>query len=150
MSDALKYGNRNVPKMIREWDAHRQACRAEGTPLIQSTLDAMEEHIDFAYRALPATDARADALREAALDALASLDMARDKLTALIDKPAPDAREARQAAAQLLLDMLHMKNGAHEGVTKDDAQAMWEAASTREGYAAVDAFLRSIIGEAKP
>ena len=44
---------------------------------------------------------------------------------------------------------LHMRNGAHEGVTKDDAQAMWEAASTRGGYAAVDAFLRSIIGEAR-
>lgn len=61
-----KYGNRNVPKMISQWDAHRQACRAEGTPLIQATLDAMEEHIDFAYRAIPATDAREKALREAA------------------------------------------------------------------------------------
>lgn len=27
-----KYGNRNVPKMIREWDALRQLIRAEGTP----------------------------------------------------------------------------------------------------------------------
>lgn len=60
-----------------------------------------------------------------------------------------DAAQAREAAARLLLDMLHMRNGAHEGVSKEDAQAMWEAASTRQGYAAVDAFLRSIIGETR-
>ena len=60
-----------------------------------------------------------------------------------------DAAQAREAAARLLLDMLHMRNGAHEGVSKEDAQKMWDAASTREGYAAVDAFLRSIIGEAR-
>ena len=49
--DAAKYGRRNVQKMIRQWDAHRAACRAEGTQAIQDTLDAMEEHIDYAYRA---------------------------------------------------------------------------------------------------
>lgn len=49
--DAAKYGRRNVQKMIRQWDAHRTACRAEGTQAIQDTLDAMEEHIDYAYRA---------------------------------------------------------------------------------------------------
>lgn len=61
-----------------------------------------------------------------------------------------DAAQAREAAARLLLDMLYMQNGAHEGVSKEDAQKMWDAASTRDGYAAVDAFLRSIIGEARP
>ena len=49
MTDA-KYGRRNVPKMIREWDALRAAIRAEGTPLIQDALDQVEEHIDYAYR----------------------------------------------------------------------------------------------------
>lgn len=61
-----------------------------------------------------------------------------------------DAAQAREAAARLLLDMLYMQNGAHEGVSKEDAQKMWDAASTRDGYAAVDAFLRSIIGEPRP
>lgn len=47
----LKYGRRNVAKMIREWDALRQAIRGEGTPAIQTALDQVEEHIDYAYRA---------------------------------------------------------------------------------------------------
>ena len=53
MSD-LRYGNRNVAKMIRQIDALRQSIRAEGTPDIQTAWDAVEQHIDFAYRALPA------------------------------------------------------------------------------------------------
>jgi hypothetical protein len=46
-----KYGQRNVAKMIREWDALRKAIRAEGTPAIQDALDKIEPHIDYAYRA---------------------------------------------------------------------------------------------------
>ena len=53
MSD-LRYGKRNVAKMIRQVEALRQLIRAEGTPDIQTAWDAVEEHIDFAYRALPA------------------------------------------------------------------------------------------------
>ena len=66
MSD-LRYGKRNVAKMIRQVEALRQLIRAEGTPDIQTAWDAVEEHIDFAYRALPAVqpDAREVALREA-------------------------------------------------------------------------------------
>jgi hypothetical protein len=45
-----KYGNRNVPKMIREWRALADLCRAEGTPAIQDALDKVEQHIDYAYR----------------------------------------------------------------------------------------------------
>jgi hypothetical protein len=45
-----KYGRRNVPKMIREWDELRSAIRAQGTPLIQDALDKVEQHIDYAYR----------------------------------------------------------------------------------------------------
>lgn len=45
-----KYGNRNVPKMIRQIDELRKAIRAEGTPALQEAWDAVEEHIDFAYR----------------------------------------------------------------------------------------------------
>ena len=59
------------------------------------------------------------------------------------------AAQAREAAARLLLDMLNMRNGAHEGVSKKDVQKMWDAAGGRHGFAAVDAFLRSIIKEAR-
>ena len=47
---SAKCGNRNVPKMIRQIDDLRKAIRAEGTPAIQSAWDAVEEHIDYAYR----------------------------------------------------------------------------------------------------
>jgi hypothetical protein len=45
-----RYGNRNVPKMIREWRALADLCRKEGTPAIQDALDKVEQHIDYAYR----------------------------------------------------------------------------------------------------
>ncbi|MDZ7905197.1 MAG: hypothetical protein U5N55_05045 [Cypionkella sp.] len=48
--NAAKYGNRNVPKMIRQVDALRHAIAAEGSPAIQAAWDAVEEHIDYAYR----------------------------------------------------------------------------------------------------
>jgi hypothetical protein len=52
MSDPTrKYGNRNVPKMYREWRALANLCRAEGTPAIQDALDKVEQHIDYAYGA---------------------------------------------------------------------------------------------------
>jgi len=46
-----RYGNRNVPKMIREIDTLRAAIRAEGTPAIQDAWDKVEQHIDYAYGA---------------------------------------------------------------------------------------------------
>lgn len=46
-----KYGNRNVSKMLRQINTLCAAIRAEGTPAIQSAWDAVEEHIDYAYRA---------------------------------------------------------------------------------------------------
>jgi len=46
-----KYGNRKVPKMIREWRALADLCRQEGTPAIQDALDKVEQHIDYAYGA---------------------------------------------------------------------------------------------------
>lgn len=46
----MKYGQRNVAKMIREMEVLRQAIRAEGTPAIQAAWDKVEEHIDYAYR----------------------------------------------------------------------------------------------------
>lgn len=50
MTAPAKYGRRNVPKMIAQIDALRHAIRAEGTPAIQAAWDAVEEHIDYAYR----------------------------------------------------------------------------------------------------
>lgn len=45
-----RYGTRRVPKLYAEWGQHREACRAEGTPAIQETLDKIEEWIDFAFQ----------------------------------------------------------------------------------------------------
>lgn len=64
MSAPAKYGTRNVPKMIRQVEVLRQAIAAEGTPAIQDAWDAVEEHIDYAYRA-DATAALAQIEREA-------------------------------------------------------------------------------------
>ena len=50
MTAPAKYGNRNIPKMIRQIDELRRAIRSEGTPAIQEAWDKVEEHIDFAYR----------------------------------------------------------------------------------------------------
>lgn len=47
--DAQKYGRSNVAKMIKEVDQHRKMVRAEGTPAVQESWDAIEEHIDYAY-----------------------------------------------------------------------------------------------------
>ena len=46
-----RYGNRNVPKMIRQVDTLRQLIRAKGVPEIQAAWDDIEPHIDYAYRA---------------------------------------------------------------------------------------------------
>lgn len=45
-----KYGRRNVAGMLKEIGILRMAIRAEGTPMIQQAWDAVEEHIDYAYR----------------------------------------------------------------------------------------------------
>ena len=45
------YGTRDVAGMIRQVDELRRAIRQEGTPTIQAAWDAVEEHIDYAYRA---------------------------------------------------------------------------------------------------
>lgn len=49
--DPARYGRRKVTRMYAEIDALRKAIRAEGTPAIQDAWDAVEEHIDYAYRA---------------------------------------------------------------------------------------------------
>ena len=53
MTDKAKYGRRNVPKMLAEWNALRAACRGHGTPDIQDALDQCEEWIDFAFASQP-------------------------------------------------------------------------------------------------
>ena len=49
----VKYGMRNIAKMIHEIDVLRKAIRSEGTPLIQDAWDRVEQHIDFAYARQP-------------------------------------------------------------------------------------------------
>lgn len=50
MTGTVRYGRRKAPAIIAQFNALRQAIRAEGTPGIQSALDAVEEHIDAAYQ----------------------------------------------------------------------------------------------------
>ena len=45
-----RYGNRNIAKMYAQIQKLREAIRREGTPEIQDAWDAVEEHIDYAYR----------------------------------------------------------------------------------------------------
>ena len=40
-----------IAKRRDEINELRRACRGEGSPRIQAAWDAVEEHIDFAYRA---------------------------------------------------------------------------------------------------
>jgi hypothetical protein len=54
------------------------------------------------------------------------------------------AAVARRDAASLLWDMLYMQNGADDGMTRDEVQAIWDAAKDQTGYAAVNAFLAAI------
>lgn len=69
-----KYGRRNVPKMIAQIGALRQAIRAEGTPAVQAAWDAVEEHIDYAYRAgIPAQQSGYGAGQQDAQSAFAVL-----------------------------------------------------------------------------
>ena len=60
---------------------------------------------------------------------------------------APAQEGARKEAAQLLHDMLHMKNGAHEGLNREDVHKLWDATKEEQGFAAVVAFLTAVIGE---
>jgi hypothetical protein len=46
----LKYGNRNVPKMIRDWSAFQDLVRSQGSPEIQEAFDKLATHVDYAYR----------------------------------------------------------------------------------------------------
>jgi hypothetical protein len=47
-----KYGWRNIVKMYAEINVLRKAIRSEGSPAVQAAWDAVEEHIDYAYRHL--------------------------------------------------------------------------------------------------
>jgi hypothetical protein len=57
-----KYGNRNVVKMRDEINALRAAIRAQGDQAVQAAWNAVEEHIDFAYRNMEGVECPADDL----------------------------------------------------------------------------------------
>jgi hypothetical protein len=106
-----RYGQRNVAKMIREWDALRKAIRAEGTPAIQDALDKIEPHIDYAYRAgdvwlaarAEAAEARVKELEARRAPEVAALVeallRARDWIHAGGDRPGPILRQIDAAIA---------------------------------------------------
>jgi hypothetical protein len=99
MSEPERYGNRKMPKIISEWRALADACRAEGTPAIQAALDRVEPVIDAAFqgdaalraaRALGAWCVQNVAHNDEMADLLHSLDRA-------LGNPPPDLK-ARLAA----------------------------------------------------
>lgn len=68
------------------------------------------------------------------------------------DSRQPMADEAgikRRLAAQTLWDMLCMENGAHEGMTPDEIQALWGAVIDKRGFVAVAMFLSALKGGAE-
>ena len=126
-----------------------------------------EQHPEWtrdAIRALPAIDPaqiravseadmiaiRNDTLREAAGMYDEDSNIAQTIL-ALIDQPALSANPVDDKigadpvanAAQVLLDVLYMKNGTAYGVTKERAQAIWDAGHGASGFSAVVSVLRA-------
>lgn len=59
-----------------------------------------------------------------------------------------DANQRRADAATLLLDMLYMRNGAHEGLDRDAVEKMWNAVREDDGFPSVVQFL-SVIAAAQ-
>lgn len=56
-------------------------------------------------------------------------------------------RVKRQEAAQLLLDMLYKRNGAHDDLSQQEVEDMWRDVNDREGFVAVNAFLSALLPE---
>ena len=53
MGEPQKYGQRNVPKMIRQVEQLGQLILEQGTPEIQDAWGDVVQHIDYAYRHIP-------------------------------------------------------------------------------------------------
>lgn len=50
-TDNPRYGRRRIDRMLAEWNAHRAAVASGDIERIQTTFDACEEWIDFAFGA---------------------------------------------------------------------------------------------------
>lgn len=90
-----------------------------------------------------------------AAEAAAQADYTARIHAALIPRPAEpaqaaqvDANQRRADAATLLLDMLYMRNGAHEGLDRDAVEKMWNAVREDDGFPSVVQFL-SVIAAAQ-
>ena len=59
-----------------------------------------------------------------------------------------DANQRRADAATLLLDMLYMRNRAHQGLSRDAVEKIWKVTHDEDGFQAVVRFL-SIIAAAQ-
>lgn len=82
--------------------------------------------------------------------AAAQADYAARIRSALTATPAQDvAGLVRRRAAQTLWDMLHMENGAHEGMTHEEVNGLWNSVKDEDGFSAVTTFLARMM-EASP
>jgi hypothetical protein len=63
-----------------------------------------------------------------------------------------DWEQRRADAANLLLDMLYMRNGAHEGMSRDVVEKLWKAVHADDGFPSVVQFLSAVAAaqEGKP
>lgn len=84
----------------------------------------------------------------AMLEALAA-DLVAQKARADAAEAVVTASEKRRQAAQLLWDVLEMTNGAHDGMSRDEVEALWDAVRKQSGFGAVTAFLDALRGEGR-
>jgi len=52
--------------------------------------------------------------------------------------------QERKAAATLLLDMLHMRNGRHEGMDDKQVNRLWRSVMDDDGFPSVVSFLVAV------
>lgn len=129
-----RFGNRRIPKMLAQVNAHRAAVAAEGTPLIQDTWDKIEEHIDFAY-AKNAAPAVPDDVADLAKRLRAHVSCVADEALA----EAADALEAQAAelarltvAFELVSNQRDRLAAEHPRLTTERDEALGKAALNEE------------------
>ena len=116
-------------------------------------LEACAPHYQATLRALPAASSEEPGKEVMPVETNANKPSATGPGVTAGAAPAEDVRAGALTvaqAAQVLLDLLNMRGGHHEGMTREDAQKLWDAASDKHGYAAVSGFLSAMIPGAKP
>jgi hypothetical protein len=67
-----------------------------------------------------------------------------------LDAMRPLMAAGKSGSLPVRIALLYMPNGADDGMTRDEVQAIWDAAKDQTGYAAVNAFLAALRAGGKP